>query len=106
MRAMVLLVFLLGLFGTGIELLFLSHTAGLGQLIPLVLMVMSVLVLGWHALKYAWVRRVAGPRCRGVGGYVGIWFPTQRRSLDSRRSILIVTVPLSPFSSHRVPLFL
>jgi len=51
MRSMVLAVFVLGLLGTGIELLFLGHTQGLNQLIPIVLMVMSVLVLGWYGLE-------------------------------------------------------
>jgi hypothetical protein len=51
MRAMVLGVFVLGLFGTGLELLFLDHTQGLSQLIPLVLLVMSLLVLAWHGLE-------------------------------------------------------
>ena len=51
---MVLVVFLLGLFGTGIELLFLGHTAGLTQLLPIVLFVMSLLVLAWHALERKW----------------------------------------------------
>jgi hypothetical protein len=51
MRAMVLAVFLLGLVGTGLELVFLEHTAGLSQLIPMVLFVMSLLVLAWHALE-------------------------------------------------------
>ena len=51
MRSMVLAVFVLGLLGTGIELLFLGHTQGLNQLIPIVLMVMSLLVLGWHGLE-------------------------------------------------------
>jgi hypothetical protein len=50
-RVMVLGVFLLGLFGTGLELLFLDHTQGLSQLIPLVLLVMSLLVLAWHGLE-------------------------------------------------------
>jgi len=54
MRALVLAVFLLGLVGTGVELLFLGHTAGLSQLIPLVLFVMSLLVLAWHALDRKW----------------------------------------------------
>jgi len=48
---MVLAVFLLGVFGTGMELLFLGHTAGVAQLIPLVLLVMSLLVTGWHAIE-------------------------------------------------------
>ena len=54
MRALVLAVFLLGLFGTGIELLFLGHTAGWAQLAPIVLCVMSLLVLMWHALDRKW----------------------------------------------------
>jgi len=54
MRAMVLAVFLLGLLGTGIELLFLGHTAGWSQLTPIVLLVMSLLVLAWHALERKW----------------------------------------------------
>jgi hypothetical protein len=54
MRALVLAVFLLGLFGTGLELLFLGHTAGLSQLVPIVLFVMSLLVLAWHALDRKW----------------------------------------------------
>jgi hypothetical protein len=49
-RGLILAVFLLGLLGTGGELLFLSHTAGISQLIPLVLTVMSILVLIWHAV--------------------------------------------------------
>src|SRR5512145_3217730 len=51
MRWMVLAVFVLGLLGTGGELLFLGHIVGWNQLIPIVLMVMSVLVLAWHALE-------------------------------------------------------
>jgi hypothetical protein len=50
-RAMVLTVFLVGLVGTGLELVFLDHIAGFNQLIPLVLFVMSLLVLAWHALE-------------------------------------------------------
>jgi hypothetical protein len=48
---MVLGVFLLTLVGTGLELLFLDHTQGLSQLIPVVLLVMSALVLAWHGLE-------------------------------------------------------
>jgi hypothetical protein len=54
MRVMILVVFLLGLFGTGIELLLLGHTAGLTQLAPIVLLVMSLLVLAWHAFERKW----------------------------------------------------
>ena len=48
---MVLAVFGLGLLGTGGELLLLGHTVGMNQLIPIVLFVMSLLVLAWHALE-------------------------------------------------------
>ena len=48
---MVLAIFLFGLFGTGVELFFLDHTQGFDQLIPVVLMMMSLLVLVWHALE-------------------------------------------------------
>jgi hypothetical protein len=51
MRAMILAVFLLGLLGTGGELFLLDHTQGFSQLIPLVLLVMSLLVLAWHGLE-------------------------------------------------------
>jgi len=47
---MVLAIFLLGVLGTGLELLFLGHTLGFSQLIPVVLLTMSLLVLGWHGL--------------------------------------------------------
>ena len=51
MRLLVLAVFVLGLLGTGVELFFLGHTLGLSQLTPIVLMVMSLLVLGWYGLE-------------------------------------------------------
>jgi hypothetical protein len=57
-RIMVLAIFFLSLLGTGAELLFLEHTGGWQQLIPLVLFVMSLLVLGWHA----WERKSASIR--------------------------------------------
>jgi len=51
MRLMVLAVFVLGVIGTGSELLFLGHIVGIDQLIPIVLLVMSLLVLAWHGLE-------------------------------------------------------
>ena len=47
---MILAIFVFGLLGTGGELIFLDHTHGWTQLIPIVLMVMSLLVLVWHGL--------------------------------------------------------
>jgi len=51
MRSMVLGVFVIGVLGTGVELLFLGHTQGITQLIPLVLLVMSLLALAWYVLN-------------------------------------------------------
>jgi hypothetical protein len=51
MRWMILAVFVLGVLGTGSELLFLGHIIGVNQLIPIVLLVMSILVLAWHGLE-------------------------------------------------------
>lgn len=48
---MVLGVFVLGVLGTGVELLFLGHTQGITQLIPLVLIVMSLLALAYYGLE-------------------------------------------------------
>jgi len=48
---MVLGVFVIGVLGTGVELLFLGHTQGITQLIPLVLLVMSLLALAWYVLN-------------------------------------------------------
>jgi hypothetical protein len=49
-RILLLALFLLGLLGTGTELLLLGHIAGWNQLTPVVLMVMSLLVLLWYAI--------------------------------------------------------
>src|SRR5262249_14437689 len=51
MRSMVLTLFVLSMAGTGGELLLLGHTHGIIQLIPVVVLVMSVLVLMWHGLE-------------------------------------------------------
>jgi hypothetical protein len=51
MRWLVLSVFVLGVLGTGTELLFLGHIIGVDQLIPVVLLVMSFLVLVWHGIE-------------------------------------------------------
>ena len=57
-RAFLLAIFLIGLLGTGAELLLLEHTEDFWQLIPLLLMVLSLIVLGWRAVD----RRPAGLR--------------------------------------------
>jgi hypothetical protein len=49
-RILLLAIFLFGLLGTGAELFLLGHVEGFSQLVPVVLMVMSLLVLAWHAI--------------------------------------------------------
>jgi hypothetical protein len=75
LRAFVLLLFLLGLLGTGAELLLLGHTEDRWQYTPLVLMALALLVLGWRIidrranlrvfqlLMLAWI----------VSGFIGLW---------------------------------
>ncbi len=48
-RVFLLAVLILGLLGTGAELLLVGHTEDLWQWLPLVLIVLSFVVLGWHA---------------------------------------------------------
>ena len=48
-RRMVLAILLLGLLGTGLELLLLEHTDGFWQRVPLALILTGFVVLGWHA---------------------------------------------------------
>jgi cation transport ATPase len=50
-RAILLMILLLGSVGSGAELLLLNHLDGLTQWIPLLLILASFLVLGWHALR-------------------------------------------------------
>ena len=50
-RSMMLVILVLGLLGTAVELLLLSHDEGVLQLIPLILMAAALLVIGWHLLS-------------------------------------------------------
>lgn len=49
-RRIILGIFLLAAFGMGTELLLLEHTDGVWQSVPLVLFVISIVVLGLHAV--------------------------------------------------------
>lgn len=76
LRAFVLLIFLLGLLGAGVELLLLGHTEDRWQYTPLILMALALLVLGWRAID----RRRANLRVFQllmlawiVSGFVGLW---------------------------------
>jgi hypothetical protein len=48
LRSFLLAIFVIGLLGAGAELLLLEHTEDFKQWIPLLLMLLSLLVLGWH----------------------------------------------------------
>ena len=60
-RAALLLVLLLGVIGTGVELLLLAHTEDLWQWEPLVMLAVGLPVLLWHAVAGSrWSRRSCG----------------------------------------------
>jgi len=52
LRTFLLTIFIIGLLGAGAELLLLEHTEEFRQWIPLVLMAISLLVLGWHGWSH------------------------------------------------------
>lgn len=49
-RRVLLSILLLGLVGTGIELILLGHSDGWQQLAPLLLIALGLIVLGWYGL--------------------------------------------------------
>ena len=50
LRVGVLLLLIAGLIGTGAELLLMGHTDGLAQIIPLLLIGLSLVTLAWYGL--------------------------------------------------------
>ena len=52
LRTFLLIIFGVGLFGSGAELLLLEHTEDFRQWIPLILTIISLLVLGWYGLSH------------------------------------------------------
>ena len=73
---MLLVIFLFGALGTGVELLLLGHTESLWQWVPLLLIAFSLVALIFHAT----VRRAVSVRVFQVivllfimSGFVGIW---------------------------------
>lgn len=51
LRLALLLLLLLGLLGTGAELLLVGHTEGFWQLVPLVLIAAALVLVAWSALR-------------------------------------------------------
>ena len=51
MRRMVLAILLIGLLGTGLELVLIAHHEDAWQAIPLALTVLALLLVGWHGVR-------------------------------------------------------
>jgi len=80
LRTFLLTIFIIGLLGAGAELLLLEHTEDFWQWIPLVLIVISLLVLGWSG----WSRGPVGMRVfQGmmilfvISGFLGLFLHYQ-----------------------------
>lgn len=80
LRGFLLAIFVIGLFGAGSELLLIGHTEDSRQWIPLILMLLSLLVLGWHlaARSRASLRVFQGVTILFViSGFVGLFLHYQ-----------------------------
>lgn len=74
---MLLFVLVLGLAGTGTELLLLQHYEDSWQLVPLFLIALALLTLTWHALTHepASVRAIQAVMALFLfSGIAGLWF--------------------------------
>ena len=76
LRRFLLILFVAGVVGTGLELVLLGHTEDVWQLSPLVLMALSLVVLGWRlrdrrAVCLQWFRGTMGMFV--LSGLVGLW---------------------------------
>jgi hypothetical protein len=79
-RAILLTVLILGMLGTGTELLLIMHTEDFAQWVPLMLIVLSFFVLGWYgALGGSVSMRVFQATMIAfiVAGFVGFYFHYQ-----------------------------
>ena len=92
-RRLVLLIFLIGVLGTGVELLLARHTEDLLQWVPLVLIGISLAVIGWHATnpRPATVRVLRGTMVlfiiSGVAGIVLHCWAKMEFKLESDTSL-------------------
>ncbi len=76
-RAMLLMIFILGAVGSGVELLLLNHFESLLQWIPLLLILLSFFVLGWHGVRRtrASTRTIQGAMLAFIAaGLAGFYF--------------------------------
>ena len=77
LRLSILAVFIVGMTGTGLELVLLEHTEDTWQWIPLILMLLSIVVLiGYGITKAPRVLRIFQLTMIlfVVSGFLGIWF--------------------------------
>ncbi len=80
LRGFLLILLLIGILGTGAELLLLEHIEDVWQWAPLILMGVSLAVLGWRAVDRG---RVSMRAFQGtmilfvVSGFVGLWMHYQ-----------------------------
>ena len=80
MRGMLLLILVMGIVGTGAELLLIGHFEDLWQLVPLVLFALAVIVIGCHrvSLEAALVRILQGVMIAFiVSGALGVYLHYQ-----------------------------
>jgi len=79
-RVMLLTIFILGSVGSGAELLLLNHVESLQQWIPLLLILLSFVVLGWHLVGRtpASTRAIQGAMIAFIAaGLAGFYFHYQ-----------------------------
>ena len=79
-RAMLLTIFILGSVGSGAELVLLNHLESWLQWIPLVLILLSFVVFGWHAVRRTptSTRAIQGTMVAFVAaGFAGFYFHYQ-----------------------------
>jgi cation transport ATPase len=79
-RAMLLTIFILGSVGSAAELLLLNHFESLLQWIPLLLILVSFVILGWHAVRQtpASTRAIQGVMIAFIAaGFAGFYFHYQ-----------------------------
>ena len=80
LRGFLLIVLVIGILGTGAELLLLEHVEDIWQYVPLILMGLSLIVLGWHLVDRGRVnmRVFQGTMILFVvSGFVGLWMHYQ-----------------------------
>ena len=76
LRRFLLILFVIGVVGTGLELVLLGHTEDVWQLSPLVFMALSLVVLGWRVAdrRAVCLRWFQGTMVLFVlSGLVGLW---------------------------------